>query len=263
MRCVQIGTATLFLIAATVSPTLAAPPANDDRGNAKVVGGLPYQDNIDTSEATPQGADPECDSGPNNPTVWYSFTPAQSGRYGASTAGSDYDTTLFVGTPDNGGLEAIGCNDDSGSLASAVAWQAQAGTEYLIMVGACCGSEGGQLRFRIRRNPPNPGVEIRIAATARINKFGAAIIRGHTTCRNPGNVSGFVDVSVRQVAGRFFINGDGGTNLRCNRGWRVRAKGNIGIFKPGKVAVRATAFACGNFDCDLDQARRKIRLRAN
>ena len=263
MRAISIGAVSLFLVGAIVSPALAAPPANDDRGNAKVVGPLPYQDSIDTSEATPQVSDPDCVSGPDNPTVWYSFTPGEDGRYGASTFGSDYDTTLFVGTPDNGGFNVIDCSDDTVGLSSSVVWQAQAGTEYLIMVGACCGSPGGQLEFVLRRNPPVPAIQVSIAARGSINRFGAAIIRGQTRCNNAAGAQGFIEVSVRQTAGRFFIRGEGGAGLRCNRSWRVRAQGNIGVFKPGKVRVRATAFVCGAFACGDDQASRTVRLRLN
>ena len=35
--------------------------------------------------------------------MWYAFTPSNSGTYVADTFGSNYDTTLYVGTPDGAG----------------------------------------------------------------------------------------------------------------------------------------------------------------
>jgi hypothetical protein len=260
LRSLQAGTASLILVGAIAVPALAAPPPNDDRADATVIAALPFADALDTSEATPQASDPECASGPGNPTVWYSFTPGASGTYGVTTSGSDYDTTLLVGIPTGGGIDVIDCSDDAGGVTSLVVWEAQAGQEYLVMAGACCGSPGGQLELRLRRDPPVPQVRVSIAPGGVTNRFGAALVRGRLECSGAGGASGFVEVTVRQRAGRFIIRGGGGTELRCNSYWRARVQGNIGPFKPGDVSVRALAVACASFGCGDDVGQRTVRL---
>jgi hypothetical protein len=261
VRAGQVATASLVLVVSLAIPVAAAPPANDDRGDATVIGSLPYQVTLDTTEATPQAGDPDCFSGPGNPTVWYSFTPAQGGTYGVSTVGSDYDTTLLVGTPGGGGIDVIDCNDDGAPDAtSVVLWDAQAGQEYLIMAGACCGGNGGQLQLQLRRDPPLPRLNVSVAPRGSVNRFGAAVVRGRLECSRAGGGGAFVEVSVKQRAGRFLIQGGSGTDARCDGFWTVRVAGSIGRFAPGDVAVRALAGACGTFGCGEDVARRTVRL---
>jgi hypothetical protein len=48
----------LVLLAA--SPAIAQPPANDDFDNATVVPGLPFTDQLNTTEATTAADDPDC-----------------------------------------------------------------------------------------------------------------------------------------------------------------------------------------------------------
>jgi len=263
LRCIPAGTLAIILIGSMGGAASAAPPANDDRSEAVVVGALPFTDGRDTSEATPQDNDPDCFVGRGAPTVWYSFTPSQGGRYGATTRGSDYDTTLLVAARnDGGGLEIIDCNDDAeDGQHSSVVWQAQAGQEYLLMVGSWAGTPAGALEFRIVRNPPVPRVNVTVAKKGTINKFGAAVIRGRIKCSNAGGAAPFVEVVVKQNAGRFVFRGIGGTQARCNQPWRVRVPGNIGSFARGKVTARALAGACSTFGCGFDEARQTVKLK--
>jgi hypothetical protein len=87
-------------------------------------------------------------------------------------------------------------------------------------------------------------------------------VSGHVSCRNARNADGQVEVRVLQTAGRFFIRGSGDGNLRCGRDWQIRARGDIGRFVPGRVTVRAQAFACNVGGCDRDTERRIVRLGA-
>jgi len=164
--------AVAIVMSALAAPVSAAPPGNDSISSPTVVGALPYSDGPhDTTEATTGATDPTtCFGEPDRATVWYSFTPASSGSYAADTFGSDYDTTLYVGTPDGaGGINVIGCNDDAKDLQSALSWQATAGTTYLLTVGTCCGGGvvgqaggGGMLTFHVDVAPPPPTVSITV-----------------------------------------------------------------------------------------------------
>jgi hypothetical protein len=260
-RSLQVAAGTTVLVASMAIPVAAAPPGNDDRANATVIGSAPYQVTLDTTDATPQAGDPDCATGPDDPTVWFSFTPAQAGTYGVSTVGSDYDTTLVVATPGGGGLDIVDCNDDAGPRGSSVIlWDAVAGQEYLIMAGSCCGSPGGQLELALRRDPTVPRVRVSVAPRGTVNGFGAAVIHGRLECFGGGGRLAFLDVNVRQRAGRFIIRGDTGTDTRCGQRWKVRVPGGIGIFKPGVVPVRVSADGCGTFGCGNDIGKARVRL---
>src|SRR5688572_3138498 len=115
-----------IVIGGTASTALAAAPANDDRGAATVVNDVPYVDETVTTEATAQENDPDWCDDEASPTVWYSFTPQEDEAFVATTAGSDYDTTLTVAQPGPGGLEIIDCNDDvNDGVTSRLAWHAE------------------------------------------------------------------------------------------------------------------------------------------
>lgn len=262
LRTIRVLAMGALLVGALAAPAAAAPPSNDDRGDAATVGALPFKTTLDTSDATPQGNDPECSTGDDNPTVWYSFTPSVSGRYGVSTFRSDYDTTLLVAMPNNGGLDIINCNDDTAFLSSAVIWQAQAGQEYLIMVGACCGDRGGTLRLELRKDPRRVRAEVTIAKRGIVNRKGGAVLRGRVECQHPAGAAGFLTASIVQSAGRFLFRGNTEIGLRCNRAWQARMPGNLGRFAPGPASARVEIFVCSAFGCDGDTARRTVRLRS-
>jgi hypothetical protein len=258
-RSIAVVGVLVILLGILAVPASAAAPVNDDRGNAAVIGSVPYDDAVDTTEATTQDNDPECDNDAgNNPTVWYSFTPTETRRYRVHTLGSDYDTTLLVARPGTDGLDVIDCNDDFSGVTSSIVWRAVAGQEYLIMAGSCCDSPGGHLEVHVRRAPRPPVVNVTIADSGIVNRLGGAVVRGYVACRRASDASLFV--RVKQTAGRFYIRGFGDLELACDRRWRVRVKGDIGRFVPGKVTVNVEAVACNVGGCDTDTERRTVRL---
>ena len=214
------------------STVLAAAPSNDDIATPTIVGALPYADGpVDTSEATTGATDPgfcyDPTIGPDRATVWYSFTPSESAAYVADTFGSNYDTTLYIGVPDgDGGMVVHACVDDSLGLQSAIQWDAEAGTTYLIAVGTCCGSGvvgesggGGSLQFNLDHAPPPPTVEVAIDPTGGLTPDGDAIITGTIEC-SPDVAFVGVSVEVVQRTGRFTVTGFGDTFLfNCESPW--------------------------------------------
>ncbi len=274
MKRATIAFAVAFLWSALgASVALAAPPSNDDIASPTIVGALPYTDGpYDTTEATTGPSDPgfcfDPSVGPDRSTVWYSFTPDASDLYLADTFGSDYDTTLYVGTPnDVGGIDVIACVDDSSGLQSAVSWDATAGTTYLIAVGTCCGfglvgepGGGGSLVLHVDVAPPPPTVNLTIDPTGGFTQDGASVITGTIEC-SPSVLFAAVELEVVQRAGRSTTTGFGGTFLsECSSPWTVSAFSGDGIFRGGKVAVTAFAFACDPLQCTDDVESRSVRL---
>ncbi|HEV8488720.1 MAG TPA: hypothetical protein VGQ58_02910 [Candidatus Limnocylindrales bacterium] len=269
--------ATILIGATFVGSVAAAPPGNDDIGSATIVGALPYADGpYDTTEATTGAADPgfcfEPGAGPDRSTVWYSFTPTVSDSYLADTFGSDYDTTLYVGTPNGaGGIDVIGCVDDVNGLQSAVRWDALAGTTYLLMVGTCCGGGvvgeaggGGMLEFHVNVGPPPVTIDLSVDGDGSFTPYGTATIRGTIACSGDAQfVEIFVDVSQR--VGRITIRGFGARfDESCPTSptaWSIDVTGDNGKFLGGAAQVNAFAFACGALECADDSVSRTVRLR--
>ncbi|MCX6017484.1 MAG: S8 family serine peptidase [Chloroflexi bacterium] len=117
--------------------TPAAPVAFDDIGAAKEISGWPYSDVEDTSAATTASDDPVlCSSLWGGASVWYRFTPTETGWLTMDTIGSEYDTILAVFSGAPGDLTPVpnACNDDSSDLQSQVELQINAGQTYYVEV---------------------------------------------------------------------------------------------------------------------------------
>jgi photosystem II stability/assembly factor-like uncharacterized protein len=115
-------------------------PANDEFSGAQVVSGLPYSHSMDTTETSDSNDDPPvpvCNLTPGRNSVWYIFTPDQSGLLTMDTLSSNYDTYLAVWSGYRGSLKLVACNDDIDAVQTQSSLKAvlTAGTTYHIEVG--------------------------------------------------------------------------------------------------------------------------------
>jgi hypothetical protein len=118
------------------------PPPNDDFANATPVGSLPFADSVDTSGASVESGEPtpSCGYGQSAGTVWYAFTPSQSGSYSASTPYSGFYSQVAAYSGSGlGSLSEIGCRASFGQL---LTFHADAGTTYYFQVGGIFGARG-------------------------------------------------------------------------------------------------------------------------
>jgi PKD domain len=101
------GTASLILalvfVFGTTMRAQAAPPANDNFADATIISTLPFDDTLDTSDATIEAGEPTSMCGDYYPiaeSVWYAFTPAADGMYSVSipTAAFRPGLTIFTGS---------------------------------------------------------------------------------------------------------------------------------------------------------------------
>ena len=181
-RFLRTAVAAGILAIGVVAPVSAASPSNDDIANPIVIGAIPATVTVDASEATTGATDPGyCpvpEWGQDPATVWFQHTAASTGPLGATTFGSDYPTTLYVGTADgNGGLDVIGCATQSGGTAqSAVRFEAEAGVTYLFVVGLDpnFGEPAGNLVFNLDVAGPALTVDIEVEPTAELVRDGVA-----------------------------------------------------------------------------------------
>ncbi len=227
----------------------AAPPTNDDFANATTVTEpLPFNDSVNTTDATVDAADPTPSCAPTTHTVWYGYAPSSSGFVQANTFGSDYDTTLSVWTGTAGNLSEIACNDDTSGgttgVESKVIWDATASTTYYIMAGSFNGSPGGNLSFTVNTSAaPFTIDDLTISGGKVTPKTGEAVISGSITCSNgPGSVE--LDIFVSQRIGRATVQGDGFDVFDCSgtQSWSLTVEPFNGLFVAGRAHVEADAF---------------------
>jgi len=123
----------LLLVAAPV--TLAAPPTNDERAGATPVSLSTFAP-VDLTEATAALDDPApCEAGGSEyRSVWFAFTPIESGTVVIAAGVGDASTSLHVLAAD--GTTEVGCDTESdpGYLEPHVDLEAVVGSTYLIAV---------------------------------------------------------------------------------------------------------------------------------
>lgn len=148
LAAVSIAILASMLAVVPFSTALAAPPANDDFANRIVADpagtdSLPFSTTVDSTESTVEASEPANPSpcGPTpNESVWYQFTPDNSGRYQFDTVDSNYDTVLSIWTSASASLSdmvALDCNDDiQRDSTSRIRTRLIAGTTYYIRVSA-------------------------------------------------------------------------------------------------------------------------------
>ena len=131
-------------------------PSNDDCSNATVITSIPFTDNVNTENATPDGPSLSCNGNGNQTdgnSVWYVWTPEDDVTVQISSFGSDYDVALGVFTGECGSLEEVACLDYGG--ADAFMFDAEADVTYYIKVGEYLdGAGGGNLVFRVGELEP-------------------------------------------------------------------------------------------------------------
>jgi hypothetical protein len=139
--CVVMG----FTVVAL--PAYAAVPANDDFNNATAITGLPFNTEIDTSQATRANDDPDDCVGSNS--VWFSYTTSEDTRVELDTSGSDYSALTSVWTGQRGSLQQVAC-----AGLGPMRFTATGGQTYHIAISG--EGEGGILSFAARLAPPAP-----------------------------------------------------------------------------------------------------------
>jgi hypothetical protein len=159
-------------------------PANDSCQSPRAISSLPYQDELDTKNATSAADDPaSCAGNQAQKTVWYSITPSADTVYGIDTLASDYDTAVSVFTGACGSLTAVACNDNfenagNSPTRSLLTFAANAGVTYLIEVSGK--GSGGILKFRLGY-PTITGVEYTTApdGSEALRITGAGFVNGN------------------------------------------------------------------------------------
>ena len=257
LRRIAALAATVALATILAPAALAASPSNDRISGAVVVDAIPAQISVDTTEATSSPTDPGyCfgpELGPDPATVWFSYTATETGPLGATTFGSDYDTTLYIGTLNRGKFEQIACGDDSRNLQSAVRFDATAGVTYLFAVGASPfgGENGGNLVFNLDVGPVAQVVDVTLDPNGTLVKRGV-VFHGTASCTAPTTFQSVVVVELDQESDRVPADYIGFADITCpgtDIPFEIVLEQQLGMVKPGPVTLQVIFAACNNFEC--------------
>lgn len=241
----------------SLQETTPLPPvAGDDFDAATPVTTTPYSDTLDVSRATPAEDDPT-DCFGNAASVWYAFTPSESGTLDISTAGSDYDPALGVYTGSRGALSPLACNDDDAGLTSYVSFEATEGVTYYVLAVAAWSSPPGTLQLSATLTPPAPPLTLRLGYDAQAvvdEQTGTVVVTVTVNCSR--SVKATITVSVGQQLG----NSGPRTGVgKMNR--VVLGKGNLTLLDRRRVHFDAQAFGrARERETGRDRVRR-ARLR--
>jgi len=266
MKRLSISISLVALVGLTfVSPVVAAPPGNDLYANRETIAALPFNASVDTTEATTDADDADanstCGAPATDASVWYEFTPAADTGVIVDVSSSSYSAGVLVATGSPGSFSIVTC------APGAVGFFAAAGETYAILAiddQFDGGGNGGTLNITVAEIPPPPEIDVTVNPIGQFNaRTGTATISGSVTCSSDASFA-FIDVSLRQTVGRFFVNGFGGMEVFCDgstQPWSVEVFPDGGQFKGGRTASVTFAIACGIFDCGFDFEERIVRLR--
>lgn len=248
------------------TPTLAAAPTNDTYvGRQSIAVGDSLS--VDTSEATTDADDTEmnafCGAPAMDASVWYELTATADAFIGVDVSASSYAAGVFVATGSPGSFEVLAC------APGATAFEAIAGETYAILAiddQSDGGGNGGTLEIQVAELPPPPVIDLTVDKFGQFNpRTGSATISGTVKCTGSPAEFSFLDVFVRQVVGRFYIDGGGFIEgFACDgttEPWSAEVFGYNGIFKGGKALAVSFAFACGTFLCGVGFVERVVQLK--
>jgi len=240
-----LGLALIFLVPMwlMVPVANAQPPANDDFDNATTITVLPFTDTSNAREATPAEDDPT-DCYGTSASVWYELTSITDIQIQVDASSSNYDTVVAVYTGTRGNLNLVACWDNP-----CFTLDVRAGETYYFMVTSWYGM-GGDLVFSVDVAPPPPPpltIDLQVDPVNFVNN-GITTVSGTVNSSAPLGY-GYIDVQVRQKAGRVFITGYNSINTDGVTPWTMQVSGDIGKFLPGKVTVRAYAYGCNYGEC--------------
>lgn len=257
-----VVTALTILPAFAAGPVAAAEPgpANDTIDAAIVVPAIPFSTTISTVGATTSPADPGyCqfpEMGPDQATVWFRYTATESGPLGGTTFGSNYDTTLYVGTPNGaGGIDVIACGDDSRTVQSTVRFDAEAGTTYYFMAAASPWADpiAGSLTFNLDIGPAAQDASLAVDSRVTYER-GSVVFRGSVGCTADASLSSLLIVELQQFAsGREIAAGTAFLDIAGCPGedipFTVAVPNEYRHFHPGPATAQVLYFACNQFEC--------------
>jgi hypothetical protein len=261
-RAVGLAAATAGMIVVGALPASAAPPSHDTIDGAKVISSVPFNEVVDTTEATTDAEDAAinatCGAPATNGSVWYSLT-ASAGGYLVDVSQSDFTAGVIVATGTPGNLSIVTCGPGS------VGFVATPGTQYYLMAFSDNPDVvGGQLSIAVTEAAPPPKVSMVVDEVGKVDKrTGAATVSGTYTC---DGVADFTVIQGRlsQRQGDLHVTGDfEQLDLPCGGtfAWSATITPEAGKFKRGEAATLALMAGCSVLGCNVYETLDVVHLR--
>lgn len=257
-----VGAAVLGMTAGAV-PALADAPDNDVVSRATEISALPYDDQVDTSEATTDADDAalnaDCGAPVTNGSVWYTFVaPAGVDGLVIDVNASSFSAGAIIAESDGaGGWVVVSCGP--GATGTFVT----PGSTYRVLAFSDNPSvTGGTLRLHAEEAVV-PTVTATINPRGKVDRNGNALLSGTFTCTGADFLE--LGTSLVQPVGRFAIQGDGYTSSAgtCDgqpHAWSTVVVPYNGKFAGGKAASVTFAFGCGSVFCADSYLEQRVRL---
>ena len=174
--------------------TTTADPLESSAASPTCAGATPMSvgDNaFDSSSATVSLAVPgggSCVAHTMYKTMYWTFTPAETGNYVFTTCGFEtWDTRLAVLNTCSTADGVVGCNDDDCNFQSTLTVSLTAGTNYRVVVGGFGSGDGGAGAVNVAFGGTGGGggggggggvADVIVGAIPDVSKYGAATING-------------------------------------------------------------------------------------
>lgn len=148
---VRLGVSLLCAIALlTPAAALAAPPPNDDRGDAQVVS-IPSTVDGTTVESTRQDTEPASGCAPDDGSVWYRVNAKQRGRVIVSLAAAgDLDAVVDVYRLQRSQISGITCERTDTDGNASLDFRVAPDNSYLIRVSQLEGSASDTFQLKLQ-----------------------------------------------------------------------------------------------------------------
>lgn len=253
--------ATMVVLGA--APASAEVPSNDTIQGAKAITEVPFQEVVDTTEATTDDEDAAinapCGAPATNGSVWYTLT-ATEGAYLVDVSKSDFSAGVIVATGTPGNLSIVTCGP------ATIGFEATAGETYYLMAFSDTPEvAGGQLAIAVSEAAPPPKVSMTVNDTGKVNKDGVATISGTYTCDGEAELVEIYGTLQQEQKDGSQVRGDFDVlDLQCgvtDNKWSVQVTGVQGKFTRGLAATVATTVGCGVLGCNFYDTLEVVRLR--
>src|SRR3954469_16219374 len=135
-RCLVLSLAVVGVLLATASPSLAAPPPNDDRANAAPIPTFPATLAGTTTEATVERLDPQVSQcGRIEATSWYSITQSPDGTIVLGVQGAALAPVIRVYRLRPNGIAELDCASANAGQRPQIAFESVRGATFLVIAG--------------------------------------------------------------------------------------------------------------------------------
>jgi hypothetical protein len=233
-----VAAASLTLVTPAAS---AVAPDNDSWKSATPVTALPFEDSVDTTDATTDAVNPPDFGGRfTHHSIWYHLNLPNDGKVLLSTMGTDYTHKLVLYQADSATARPAGWVKVAGDRAyrrsgAGMVQSLEAGTDYFVGIGAYRTEPGGTAMLLVRAPAE---VDITLDEFADFDPVdGSAKLHGLMSSDLPSDV--YMQIRLRQLVGDRVVRATGRKRLlppTDHAAWRMRISGDYG-FKLGDARV--------------------------